>query len=127
MPLPQGNGLMAQGIVANVDRAAVGHALRDARIACAHSTRWLNALNRAALELEACLWLFNGDELKIESASGSGEWYTVDEAGCNCRAGSVGKPCKHRAAWRLLTKAAHIEDGRSTFAEMQRAADALYG
>ncbi len=136
---------MAQGIVANVDRAAVGHALRDARIACAHSMRWLNAVNRAALDLEACRWAFDGNTLQIESASGSGEWYTIDEAGCNCKAGQAGKPCKHRAAYRLLVKASEIvytsvstnggqdaplypfEDGRPTFAELQRAADALYG
>ena len=93
---------------ANVDRAAVGQALRDARIACAHSMRWLNAVNRAALDLEACRWAFDGDELRMESASGSGEWYTVDAHGCTCKAGQAGKPCKHRAAHRLLVKAAEL-------------------
>ena len=130
---------------ANVDRAAVGQALRDARRACAHSIRWTNALNRAALDLEACRWAFDGDALKIESASGSGAWYRVDAGGCTCKAGQAGKPCKHRAAWRLLTRAAELrytaantngyqdaplypfEDGRPSFDELQRAADALYG
>ncbi len=129
---------------ANVSRETVGQALRDARIACAHSMKWLNAVNRAALDLEACRWAFDGDTLQMESASGSGEWYTVDAGGCTCRAGSVGRPCKHRAAWRLLVKASQLrytgastnggqdaplhpfDDGKPTWSELERAADELY-
>ena len=132
-------------IVAHVTRETVGAALRQARIDSAHSLRWLNAVNRAALDLEACRWAFDGDVLKIESASGTGAWYTASAGGCTCKAGQAGKPCKHRAAWRLLCKAAEqsytasstngcqdaparpFEDARPTFAELQRAADALYG
>jgi hypothetical protein len=68
----------------------------------------LNAVNRAALELEAVRWYFDGDVLKMESSATPGAWYTVDGHGCTCAAAHAGKPCKHRAAHRLLHKAAEL-------------------
>lgn len=99
---------MATGsIPAMISRESVGRAIALARIECKDDKRWLNAVNRAALNLEACAWQFNGDVLMIKSASEDVE-YTVTERMCECKAYIGGKPCWHRAAVRLLMKAAEI-------------------
>jgi hypothetical protein len=125
---------MANSSIAQaVTREQVGAALRQARIDCAHSIRWLNAVNRAALDLEACRWMFDGDALKMESASTAGEWYRITTEGCTCKAGQASKPCKHRAAWRLLRKAGELAEQPTpqpriapTFIDLQAAADELF-
>ena len=106
---------MANAIVPQaVNRTTVGAALQDARRHCGQQLRWLNALNRAALNLEACRWAFDGEVLQIESATNSGTFHTVDAHGCDCRAFQKGHPCWHRAARRLLVKAAEMAYTAST-------------
>ena len=125
---------MANSSIAQaVNRQSVALALRDARAKCAASHRWLNAVNRAALNLESCRWSFDGDTLRIESATSSGTFYTVTVATCPCKAGQKGEPCWHRASCRLLVKAAEmaaparpIADAKPTMAELQAAADELF-
>jgi hypothetical protein len=136
---------MANATVAQaVNRQTVALALRDARAKCAASHRWLNAVNRAALNLESCRWSFDGDTLRVESATNSGDFYTVTVEVCPCSAGKAGKPCWHRAGCRLLCKAAEMtytaattngyqdaparpfEDAKPTMAELQAAADELF-
>jgi hypothetical protein len=132
-------------IAAAVNRQSIGLALRDARAKCAASQRWLNAVNRAALNLESCRWAFDGDTLKVESATDSGSFYTATVITCECKAGQKGEPCWHRAGCRLLCKAAEMvytaatsngyqdapslpfEDGKPTAAELQAAVDELFG
>jgi len=88
---------MANATVAQaVNRQTVALALRDARAKCAASHRWLNAVNRAALNLEAVRWQFDGDTLRVESATNSGDFYTVTVEVCPCSAGKAGKPCASR-------------------------------
>src|SRR3954470_14247805 len=100
---------MANASIAQaVNRQSVALALRDARAKCAASQRWLNAVNRAALNLEACRWSFDGDTLKVESATNSNTFYTATVAACECKAGQKGEPCWHRAGCRLLVKAAEM-------------------
>ena len=136
---------MANATVAQaVNRQTVALALRDARAKCGASNRWLNAVNRAALNLEAVRWQFDGDTLRVESATNSGDFYTVTVEVCPCSAGKAGKPCWHRAGCRLLCKAAEMtytaattngyqdapahpfEDSKPTMAELQAAADELF-
>ncbi len=136
---------MANASIAQaVNRQTVALALRDARAKCAASHRWLNAVNRAALNLESCRWSFDGDTLRVESATNSGDFYTVTVEVCPCSAGKAGKPCWHRAGVRLLCKAAEMtytaattngyqdaparpfEDAKPTMAELQAAADELF-
>jgi hypothetical protein len=136
---------MANASIAQaVNRQTVALALRDARAKCAASHRWLNAVNRAALNLEAVRWQFDGDTLRVESATNSGDFYTVTVETCPCSAGKAGKPCWHRAGVRLLCKAAEMsytaattngyqdaparpfEDAKPTMAELQAAADELF-
>jgi hypothetical protein len=136
---------MANATVAQaVNRQTVALALRDARAKCAASHRWLNAVNRAALNLEAVRWQFDGDTLRVESATNSDDFYTVTVETCPCQAGKAGKPCWHRAGCRLLCKAAEMtytaattngyqdaparpfEDAKPTMAELQAAADELF-
>ncbi len=99
---------MANASLAHVTRHTVAQAIAQARKDCAHSIRWLNAVNRAALELEVGGWQFDGAMLRMPSATNPNTRYTVDAHGCTCPAGHAGKPCKHRTAWRLLCKAAEI-------------------
>ncbi len=106
---------MANASVAQaVNRQTVALALRDARAKCAASYRWLNAVNRAALNLESCRWAFDGDTLRVESATNSGDFYTVTVETCPCNAGKAGKPCWHRAGCRLLVKAAEMGQDASS-------------
>jgi len=98
------NASIAQAIT----KESIGKAIAQARVECACSRRWLNAVNRAAVELLVSHWQFDGEMLSIESASAPGTRYHVDAHGCDCPAAHAGKPCKHRAAWRLLCKAAEI-------------------
>lgn len=100
---------MANATVAqNANRETIAAALRQARIEAAEHRAWFNAINKAALNLGACKWAFDGDTLQIESATSSGKYYIVRSSGCPCKAGEAGKPCWHRAARRLLIKAAEM-------------------
>ncbi len=134
--------MASASIAQSVNRHTVGAALQEARRQCGQQLRWLNALNRAALNLEACPWQFDGDVLVIASASDGSSRYTVDTHGCECRAAQKGNPCWHRAARRLLVKAAEMtytasatngyqdaplrpfEDARPSFAELTAAINA---
>jgi len=121
---------MANASVAqSISRQTVAAALREARIQAAEHRAWINAINRAALNLEATAWAFDGDVLRIASASTTAR-YTVTPDGCECRAGGAGKPCWHRAAWRLLRKAAEMVPAARvvtmTDAEIQALVDELY-
>ena len=75
-----------------VNRQSVAAALHAARAECAQYAAWLNAVNRAALNLEACPWQFDGETLVIASATSTGR-YTVTAEGCGCKAHEVGRPC----------------------------------
>ena len=130
-------------IAQSVNRKTVALALQQARTEAAEHQAWLNAINKAALYLAGEQWQFDGDVLIIPSATSS-EHYTVTSQGCPCKAGKAGRPCWHRAAWRLLRKSAEMvytagttngyqdaplqpfDDERPTLAEIQAAADELF-
>src|SRR5919199_5270694 len=101
---PMANSTVAQSI----NRQTVAAALKQARIEAAEYHAWINAINRAALNLEAAPWAFDGEVLRIASATTPSARYTVTMEGCECKAGQAGRPCWHRAAWRLLRKAAEL-------------------
>ena len=114
-------------VTALVNRRNVAAALQTARIECEQYKSWLNALNKAALNLEACSWQFDGDILSIASASSSSTRYTVTPQGCGCKAFQKGIPCWHRAARRLLLKAAEqASKPEKSLAELQAAVDELF-
>ena len=75
---------------------------------CHYESTELNAINRAALNLEACPWAFDGEVLVIQSATTAANRYTVTPHGCECKASQRGTPCWHQAARRLLVKAAEL-------------------
>lgn len=88
------------------DRSHVGKVLRQMRLAYANTPHELTAINKAALNLEACRWQFDGHTLRIESATQTGKrFYTVTGAGCTCSAAAACRICWHVAAWRLLLAA----------------------
>ena len=123
---------MANATVAqSVSRRNVAAALAAARAECAQYTAWLNAVNRAALNLEACPWQFDGETLVIASATTQGTRYMVTPEGCQCKAKAHrdGRPCWHRAARRLLVKAAEMSlhpAPTKSMAELQAAVDELF-
>src|SRR5687767_1839841 len=122
---------MANASVAQqVSRQTVVAALKQARIDAAEHKAWINAINRAALNLEACPWAFDGEVLRIASANGNGR-NSVSAEGCECKAAQDGRPCWHRAAWRLLVKAVQMVQPaprpEMTEAELQALVDELYG
>ncbi len=122
---------MANGMIAQqVNRQTVAAALAAARTEAATHQAWINAINRAALNLEACSWAFDGDTLRIASATSKGTRYTVNALGfCECKAAKDSRPCWHRAAWRLLRKASEIVQPARvmpTDAELQALVDELF-
>lgn len=120
---------MANATVAqSVNRQTVAAALRQARIEAHEHQTWINAINRAALNIEACPWAFDGEVLRIASATSSTR-YTVTAEGCECRAAQKGNPCWHRAARRLLVKASEMVRPAQppiTDAELEAIVAALY-
>lgn len=114
----------------NFDRRHVGVALQNARQSCANELRWLNAVNRAGLNLEACRWQFDGTMLRIESAHESNKYYITTRATCECSAHKAGRPCWHRAAVALLQRAVGIAARGAltvpTLADLQADVGALY-
>jgi hypothetical protein len=100
---------MANATIAqSISRHHVGQALRQMRLECQYNPRELTAINKAALNLEACLWQYDGEYLVIESASQLGKRYHVDHAVCDCQAAAHGKPCWHLAAWHLVRRGAEV-------------------
>ncbi len=120
---------MANGMIAQqVNRQTVAAALRQARIDAAEHAAWINAINKAALELEASSWAFDGETLRIASRTGNGR-YTCTAHTCECKAFQAGRPCWHRACARLLVKAAEmVQPARimPTEAELQALVDELF-
>ncbi len=122
---------MANASVAqHVSRQTVAAAIRQARIEAAEHKAWINAINRAALNLEVCPWAFDGEVLRIASATTTGARYTVNPDGCECKAAQDGRPCWHRAAWRLLVKAVEMVQPAArpemTEEELQALVDELF-
>ena len=122
---------MANATVAqSISRQTVAAAIRQARIEAAEHQSWITAINKAAVELEVSSWAFDGEVLRIASRSGNGR-YTVTVAGCECKAGQAGRPCWHRAACRLLVKAAEVVPPAPkrmlTDAELEQIVNELYG
>ncbi len=116
-------------IAQSINRRTVAAALAAARVEAAEHNAWINAINKAALNLEASPWAFDGEILRIASASRPANRYTVTPEGCECKAGAAGKPCWHRAAWRLLRKAAEVVPPVKvvyTEEELQALVDELY-
>ncbi len=81
---------MANAMIAqSINRQTVAAALREARLQAAEHQQWINAINKAAVELEASSWAFDGEVLRVASRTSNGR-YTVDANGCACKAAQVG-------------------------------------
>ena len=93
--------------VSNISRQSVAQAVALARQKVADSTRWLNAVNKAYQELELNQWIFDGATLRIASRT-QRVTYHVTEHTCGCTSHAHGKPCWHRASFKLLTNAAQL-------------------
>ncbi len=98
------NAILAQSI----SQQTIGLALRQMRQSAQYNSRELNAVNRAALNIAACVWQYDGEHLVIESATTMHQRYHVAHTGCDCKAGVAGKECWHMAAFVLLQRAAEM-------------------
>ncbi len=98
------NAILAQSIT----RQNVGNALRLMRHECRYNAAEITALNKAGLELEASPWAYDGEMLVITSRTNGNTRYTVTYSGCDCKAGSNGRPCWHMAAFLLIQRAAQL-------------------
>ena len=107
----------------NITREQVGRALYSWRKNVEHNARDLNAVNRAALNLEACPWYMTPDgELVITSASDSRTRYHVTLDGCDCLGATrSGRPCLHVAAYKLLHTADAMRRHEAAQKPVQRA------
>ena len=77
---------MANATVAqSINRQTIAAALAAARIEAAEHQAWINAINKAALELEASSWAFDGEYLRIASRTGTSR-YTCTAHTCECKA-----------------------------------------
>lgn len=70
------------------------------------SNRWINAIARAARELEENpFWFWNQTENTLQIFSGtSGELYVCENDSCECAASLRGLPCYHLAAYFILNR-----------------------
>ncbi len=121
---------MANATIAqSISRQTVAAAIRQAKVEAAEHQQWITAINKASINLEICNWAFDGEVLRISSATGNSR-YTVNPEGCECPAGTHGKPCWHRAAWRLLVKASELVEvpvrPQMTEAELAAIVEELY-
>jgi len=111
----------------NFNRSHVGMALRRLRVGSASLPAALTAINKAALNLEACVWSFDGTQLRIESATQLGtRFYDVTANGCTCPSGAPDRPCWHKAARDLLVIAQRLAVPQRSPADIQADADALF-
>jgi hypothetical protein len=109
-----------------ITRAAVAQQLAAARALVENNRAWFNALNKAAVELEASAWSWNGQQLTIASRTTKGTRYTVTSAACPCKAGQAGRPCWHRAAARLIERVSEASSKAQSRAAAQQAVDELF-
>ncbi len=119
------DSLLAQTLT----RQNAGRALRQLRIEYRNSASHLNAINKAALNLEACIWYEGPDgELVIESATQTGlVTYHVDVAGrCDCKAGQNGRICWHQAAKEIISAARQPRMTDAEYARTVAACDELF-
>ncbi len=102
---------MSQNSLTHLSRQTTGQALRQARIVYRNDSAMLTAINKAALELEASPWQFDGDMLTIESRTTLGKRYNVSTfSPCTCKAAGNGRVCWHWAALTLLQTAATVAE-----------------
>ena len=79
-------------ITQQINRQTVAVALQAARTETDEHQAWINAINKAALNVEACGWAFDDDVLQVASATTAAVLYTVDHAGWGCKAGQARTP-----------------------------------
>ncbi len=122
---------MSTIMLTQVDRQNVGLALRQARHTYRQDRAMLNAVNKAALNLEACVWQWDGVTLSIESATevGTVTHRLSEREGCTCKAGQKGRVCWAYAALQLLVIAGQLaarpKQPRMSNAEYLAMVDAL--
>ncbi len=101
---------MAQSTVAqsiNFDRSDLNAAINDA-LGKVTEDRWMRAIYRAAGNLAAGQFSYDGQRVSLRSASSSTVYHIItrDPMVCSCQAHARGLVCWHVAAARLIVRAA---------------------
>ena len=86
----------------NLNSTILTQVVNSAKRSAATDQRWLNAIARAAEELESNPYIARQDD-HLLIGSPSGQIYEANGA-CQCTAYLVGQPCWHRAAARLVKR-----------------------
>ena len=84
----------------NLNPTTLAAVVDQAMIDAANHPRWLNAINRAVVELVSNPWIERGDHGLIIGST-SGNVYSANGV-CQCKAFENGNACWHRAAARLV-------------------------
>jgi hypothetical protein len=117
----------------NFDRSDVNAAINDA-LGKVTEDRWTRAIYRAAGNLAAGQFSYDGQRVSLRSASSTRVYHitTREPMACSCKAHERGLVCWHVVGARLLVRAAehHAQQPvpRPSFAELTAAANAaLFG
>jgi hypothetical protein len=107
----------------NLNSTTLTQVVNSAKRSAANDSRWLNAITRAAEELESNPYLERMDG-HLLIGSPSGQIYEANGA-CSCTAYLVGNPCWHRAAARLVKRHDEAQARQQARPAYQEAVDAL--
>ena len=99
---------MSNATTTPITRQTIALALHTARQLAAADKRWMVALAKAEEELGASIWIWYADvaTLKIASRTTANRYHVVTATGCTCPAHARSVACWHRAARRVLERAA---------------------
>src|SRR5262249_3439336 len=89
-----------QGALMKFNETILNQVITEAKTKAAGCPRWLRAIDRAVEGLQSGRWYVTElvNETIITTENGT---YHVN-GHCQCKAGALGQPCKHRSAVRLL-------------------------
>jgi hypothetical protein len=85
----------------NLDCTILSQVADKALLDAAAHPRWITAIGRALVELDANPWIARGELHGLIIGSPSGNAYAANGT-CTCLAYTHGQPCWHRAAARLV-------------------------
>src|SRR5262245_9399060 len=88
-----------------INQATFTAIVESAKAKAANDPKWLRAIEKAAAGFESWIITEHFDHIMVTTESGN--TYRVN-GHCSCRAGVLGRPCKHLAMRRLLEIAAGL-------------------
>lgn len=109
-----------------LDSTILAQVVAQAKDKASAYSRWINAIERAAVELESNPYIEALDDHTLLIGSESGEVYTANGA-CGCTAYQFKQACWHRSAARLYKLYLEAEQGEHISVQAQKAYAAANG